>query len=233
MKRISTLASALVLACTSQAAMADFYINVGAISVMPNDSSSHLNVVETVAGLQANSTEAAVNSNTQLGITIDYMIDQNWGVELVAATPFSHDVEIEGSAVDGLDIGSVKHLPPTLYAQYHFGAADSKLRGFVGLGLNYTVFFDEEADSDLINTLQALQVATATDKVELDLDDSFGLAAQVGANYSINDKWGLHLMAAWKDIDTEANVNVNGKSIQKVDVAIDPLVIMAGARYRF
>ncbi|NTS76536.1 outer membrane beta-barrel protein [Catenovulum sp. SM1970] len=230
---ISKLAAVCTLALVSQAAFANFSVNIGAITVAPDESSGHLDVIENVAGLPAGSTGVSVDDNTHLGLTIDYAIDDNWTIELVAATPFSQDVQVKGSAINGLNIGEVKHLPPTLFGQHHFGSADDKLRAFVGLGINYTVFFDEEPDAELVSTLQALGVAGANDSVGLELDDSVGLAFQAGANYKIDANWGLHLMVSAIDIDTEANVKVNGNSIQKVDVDIDPFVVMFGARYTF
>ena len=212
-------------------AFANLSVNVGAITVAPNDSSSTLNVVETVAGLPAGSTQVAVNNNTQLGFTIDYKINNNWTAELIAATPFSHDVNVKGSAIDGLDIGNTKHLPPTLVAQYHFDLGNSKFDPFVGVGLNYTKFFDASASDTLKTTLRTLNVTKASDNVDLDLDDSFGLALQAGVNYKINDNWGAHFAVSKIDIDTEANVTVNGNSIQKVDVQIDPMVVMVGVRF--
>ncbi len=231
MKTTLRLIVLAVGALSAVPAFANISVNVGAITVAPNDSSSTLNVVESVAGLPAGSTQVSVNNNTQLGLTIDYKINNNWTAELIAATPFSHDVKVKGSAIDGLDVGSTKHLPPTLVAQYHFDMGNSNIDPFVGVGLNYTKFFSASASNTLKTTLQALDVTTANDKVDLDLDDSFGLALQAGVNYKINDNWGAHFAVSKIDIDTEANVTVNGASIQKVDVQIDPMVVMVGVRF--
>jgi outer membrane protein len=59
----------------------------------------------------------------------------------LAATPFKHDVLL-GDSTEQIKVGSVKHLPPTFSFQYHF-MPDSKFRPYVGLGPNYTTFFDE------------------------------------------------------------------------------------------
>ncbi|MDR7120340.1 OmpW family outer membrane protein [Rheinheimera soli] len=227
-----TIAS-LVLAVSAAPALANWSVNVGAITVAPQDSSSHLNVVETVAGLPANSTELSVNNNTQLGITIDYQLNKNWTIELIAATPFSHDIQVKGSAINGLPIGSTKHLPPTLLAQYHFDLGNSRFDPFIGLGLNYTTFFQEEVSGELVSTLQALNVTDANDKVQLKLKDSVGLAMQAGVNIKLADSWSAHLMLSKMDIETEGRVQVNGTTIQSVDVTIDPYVWMIGARYSF
>ncbi|RUO76123.1 OmpW/AlkL family protein [Idiomarina seosinensis] len=232
MKR-SVLSLGVLLGLLSSSALAnDFSVNVGAIGVMPDDSSGSLNVVENVAGLEQNSTGVGVNTNTQLGLTFDYALDENWVVELVAATPFSHDITATGSLA-GLNIGKTKHLPPTLLAQYHFDLGSDLFKPFVGVGVNYTAFFDEQPAPELRSTLQALGVATTDDSVDLALENSWGLALQAGVNVELNKDWGVHLMVSKMDIDTTGDVRLNGSTIESVDVQIDPYVAMIGLRYHF
>lgn len=211
-------------------AMAEFSVNVGAISVMPKDSSTNLDVVESVAGLPAGSTGVSVNNNTQVGLTFDYKLTKNWGVQLIAATPFTHDITGSGS-IDGLKVGKTKHLPPTLLAQYYFDLGNSNIQPFVGLGVNYTNFFNTEADQQLKTTLVALGAAAANDPVTIKLKNSWGLAAQAGVNYKFSDNLGIHVMVSKIDIDTKAHVRVNGNTVQSLDVAIDPVVAMIGLRW--
>ncbi|KKO48371.1 membrane protein [Arsukibacterium sp. MJ3] len=221
----------LISALAAAPAVADFAINVGAISVAPNDSSSSLNVIEQVAGLTSGSTAVAVNSNTQLGLTMDYRFQSNWAIQLIAATPFSHEMTVQGSAIDGLKVGKTKHLPPTLLAQYHFMPANQTFDPFVGVGLNYTLFFDEQVDNELTTALQALGVTSANDSVTLKAKNSIGLALQAGVNIKFSDNLGLHLMLSKMDIDTTGRVQVNGNTVQSVDINIDPYVAMIGLRW--
>lgn len=229
---MKTMLSAVTLGLGLLAApaMAEFSVNVGAIGVMPSDSSSNLNVVESVANLPAGSTGVKVNTNTQLGLTFDYKFDKNWAVQLIAATPFSHDITGEGS-IDGLKVGKTKHLPPTLLAQYYFDVGNSNIQPFIGLGVNYTNFFNTEADAALVDTLVAIGAAGAADDVSIKLKNSWGLAAQAGVNVKLSDNWGIHFMVSKIDIDTRADVRVAGSTIQSVDVKIDPLVAMIGVRW--
>ena len=221
MKKLLTTAL-LTSGLIAAPAMAKLNVNVGAINVNPDSGKSYLNEIPT-AGV-------SVDSNTQLGITFDYAINDKWVIELVAATPFSHDISGEGNigdlAIGGASIGDTKHLPPSLFAQYHFGSAGEKFRAFVGVGVNYTIFFDTEAGADL-------KAVLGTDDVELELSNSFGIAGQIGANYMINEKWGIHAMASYMDIDTEALVFAGGNKVLTSDVAIDPFVFMLGAKYKF
>lgn len=228
----SYVAGALVLAFAATPALADISVNVGAIGVMPSDSSSSLNVVEQLANLPAGSTGVNVNSNTQLGLTFDYQFSPEWTVELIAATPFSHDIYATG-ALAGLKVGQTKHLPPTLMAQYHLPMSSDSIDPFVGVGINYTWFFSEKVDGALVSALQGLGATTPTDDISLRLKNSWGYALQAGVNVKLDERWGLHFMVSKMDIDTVGSVRVNGTTVQTVDVSIDPVVAMAGVRYTF
>lgn len=211
---IALLTSLLAL---SPAANANLSVNVGAINVNPDNDSSKINEAPTLA-LRA-------DDDTQLGITVDYALDDNWVIELVAATPFSHDVQGAGGLA-GNKIAKIKHLPPTLLAQYHFLDSTYKFRPFVGIGINYTTFFDEQPSA-------ALKATLGTDDVEVKLDDSFGFAAQAGFNYMMSENWGLHGMVSLIDIDTDATVYADGAKALTSTVEIDPVVAMFGVKYKF
>jgi len=152
-----------------------------------------------------------VDAGTALGINFTYFFNETWAFEVLAATPFSHDINLNG----GGEVGETKHLPPTFSLQYHF-PLDGAFKPYAGLGVNYTLFFDEELSGPLAGS-------------ELDLDGSFGLAVQLGADFDLNDRWTLGANVRWIDIDTEAEVD--GVSIG--DVEIDPIVYGITLGYRF
>ncbi|HAS6737145.1 TPA: outer membrane protein OmpW [Vibrio parahaemolyticus] len=189
----------------------DFVLRVGAASVVPNDSS------DKILGSQK---ELKVDSNTQLGLTFGYMFTDNISLELLAATPFSHDISTDLLGLG--DIADTKHLPPTLMVQYYFGEPQSKFRPYVGAGLNYTIFFDEGFNNKAKNV----------GLTDLKLDDSFGLAANVGVDYMINDQWFLNASAWYANIETEATYKFGGAK-QKTDVKINPWVFMISGGYKF
>ena len=226
----SSIAALLIV---SPIASANWAVNVGPIHVAPSESSGHLDVIESVAGLPTNSTALAVNNNNQLGLTVDYKFTPNWALQVVAATPFSHDIAVAGSAIDGLAVGNTKHLPPTLLAQYHFTQFGDRWQPFIGVGVNYTTFFDTKVDPQLTGALTDLAVITAANEVELSLSDSWGLALQAGVNVQLTPTLGLHAMLSRIDIATTGRVNVDGATIQQVAVDIDPVVAMVGLRWLF
>ena len=162
--------------------------------------------------------ELEIDSNVQLGLTLSYMLTDNWGVELLAAPPFALSVSTAGLG----GVAKVKHLPPTLMAQYYFGDANSKVRPYVGAGINYTTFFNE----DFNDTGKAAGLS------DLSLKDSWGAAGQVGLDYLINRDWLLNMSVWYMDIDTDVKFKANGVD-QKVSTRLDPWVFMFSAGYRF
>lgn len=209
----------------------DWLIHLGAASVQPNDSSSALKLEGTNLedlGLGLPRSNASVDSSTQIGLTIVYMVNSNWGIELLAASPFKHDIQTEGL---DLKAASTKQLPPTLSLQYYPMSESSRFQPYLGLGLNYTIFFDEKVDGELDGAIDTLN-GTVTGETKLDLSSSFGLAAELGFNYEINDTWLINASIWYADIDTTATFDAPGLGDITTDVQIDPWVFMFSIGYK-
>jgi outer membrane protein len=220
----STLAISLMAASVGVAAYesGDMIVRAGAISVNPSASSD-------VVAPGVLDVTVDVGNNTQLGLTGTYMFSNNVGVEVVAATPFSHDINVNEIT---LKAGDTKHLPPTIMLQYYPMASTSAFQPYVGLGLNHTVFFESYTSDELDGVLAGVLGASSV-QGGLDLSNSTGLAVQIGFDYALSDNLGVN-MAAWKmDIDTTATVFADGSKVTSFDVAIDPMVYMAGIYYKF
>ena len=165
----------------------------------------------------------SVGSSTGLGLGFTYMMDKNWGFEILLATPFTHDIEATGDLAALGKIGETKHLPPTFSFTYNWGETTNF---HVGAGLNYTKFFQEETTSSLTNGLGA-------DSTALKLDASVGLSVQAGFDTPINDDWSFTGGIYYKKIDTTADVYANGAVATSVDVTIDPIVVTLGLSTKF
>jgi outer membrane protein len=179
----------------------DMFGRLTLTSVMPNDDADPFSDVAVVP---------KVDDSTRPGATFVYMYTDNIGLEVLAALPFKHDISVDGMGV----IGETKHLPPTFSVQYYFNP-QSKVRPFVGLGLNYTTFFSSKTIDGLGG--------------DLDLDDSFGLAAQVGIDYDLDEKWFLTADVRYMNIETTATNSAAGST----DVEINPTVVSVGVGYKF
>lgn len=158
--------------------------------------------------------DVAVDDDTQLTFTGAYMITPAWGIELLASLPFEHDYTVAGLAT-----GSTKHLPPTLSAQYHFNSA-GKLIPYVGLGVNYTIFFSQKTTGALEDYLAG---------ADLELQDSVGVAVQAGVDYMIDDNFFVNLDLRYINIEPDAELN--GTDIGTVD--INPTTVGLSLGYRF
>ncbi|WP_440996527.1 OmpW/AlkL family protein [Arhodomonas sp. SL1] len=219
--KLSTLAAAGVLAATLAAPVAaadagDWIVRGGLSLVDPDDDSS--NPGGALAGTNAG---VNVDSDTRPSFTVSYFMTDNVAVELLGAFPFEHDIEGTGM-LDGVDVGSTKHLPPTLSLQYHFDTG-TQFRPYAGIGVNYTRFFDKDVDGD----------TKALGFTRLDLDDSWGLAGQVGVDYELGNRWLLNADIRYIDIDTDATLKGPGDARATMDVDIDPWVYTLGVGYRF
>ncbi|WP_246480288.1 OmpW/AlkL family protein [Motiliproteus sediminis] len=218
--------AATAIALSSPAAMAfesgDIVLRGGLTHVAPNDDSGK--VYTEFGSLGTTQLEVGVSSDTQLGINLVYFYSPKIAVELLAATPFSHDINLQNDnlSLGNGALGSTKHLPPTLSVLYYFAQADAALQPYVGVGLNYTTFFEEDFEAS--RKSQGFS--------DLKLDDSFGLAVQIGADYMLNEHWMVNGSIRYIDIDTTADFKLGGQN-SHVDVDIDPFVSTLSVGYKF
>ena len=206
----------------------EIILRAGAITVNPKDDSSSVKVDQgPLAGTNLGG-KATLNSDTQLGLNFAYMITNNWGIELLAATPFEHDVKLKGTALGAANgkLGSLKHLPPTLSVVYYPLDAKSAFQPYVGAGINYTWIYDEHVSSQ----------AQANGFSNFKASNSWGMAFQVGADYMITDNIMLNAQFRYIDIDTRATVEndaVAPGTRARVNVDVDPFIYMVGLGYKF
>ena len=138
---------------------------------------------------------------------VSYFFTPNIAAELVLTYPQKQTVYSNGTA-----IGTFKHLPPTLTAQYHFTGLPG-FRPYVGAGVNYTRI----SSVDLLGGAADLK------------RNSFGLAAQLGVDVPIGSGWLLNLDV--KKVQIKTDVLVGGAN--HGELKLDPWLIGIGAGKRF
>jgi outer membrane protein len=149
------------------------------------------------------------------------MATDHIGAELIVATT-KHKATGRGSIAAIDTVASTWVLPPTLTLQYHL-APTGKIRPYVGAGVNYTVFYAENASD-------ALEGALGSTKVRM--SDSAGYALQAGVDVDIGPRTFLNVDVKYIDIDTTARLTT-AAGTNRVRVSIDPLVIGVGVGMRF
>jgi len=231
-KNIITLValSALSLSAIANDYKAGDIVVLGGLTMVDPNSDKTGVYVEALGGNTPLS--LSVDDNTQIGLNFVYFYDSNWAVEVLASTPFTHDVTINdpqgisegifGANVDGVTLAEVTHLPPTVSALYYFDVA-SNFKPYVGLGINYTIFFDEQFKS----------VPKSLGFNDLELDGSFGFSAQIGADYQLNNNWHLNASARYIDINSEANFKIGDSIKGSADIDVDPMVFSIMLGYKF
>lgn len=150
-----------------------------------------------------------INNKTLPDINITYFYTPNFALELVLTVPQKQTVN---STVVGGDIGTFKHLPPTLSAQYHFTNLGG-FRPYVGAGVNYTNISDVKILNGAVNLKR----------------NSYGLAIGAGVDVPLSGGWVLNLDV--KKINIATNVYLSGADKGKFKV--DPTLVGIGAGLRF
>ncbi len=200
-RKLAPLAAAIALLVAPTAfaqSKGDFTVGIGGHNVKPTSDNG---------ALAGGTLPVEVGDNVRPTITGEYFIADNLGLEVIAALPFKHDIDIKGLG----RIGETKHLPPTVSLQYHFGAPDATVKPFVGAGVNYTWFYSEKTEGPLAGT-------------ELKLSNSWGAALHAGIDFKVGNG-AIRIDARKIDIDTDARLN--GTKLGTVN--IDPIVY--GAAY--
>jgi outer membrane protein len=175
-------------------------VRVRAVHIDPADKS------DPVGGTGA-SDRLHVSSKWIPEVDISYFLTPHWAAELVLTYPQKHDV-----LLDGQRIGSFKHLPPTLLAQYHF-LPGAQFDPYVGAGINYTLI----SKVDILNGAGRLE------------HDSIGAALQAGVDFRIDRKWSVNLDV--KKVQIRSDVDISGVHASRV--RIDPVLLGVGVGYRF
>jgi len=155
----------------------------------------------------------SVNDKTIPEVDISYFFTPNLAAELILTYPQKHKLR----AAESGQIGTLKHLPPTLLAQYHFTGL-SGFKPYVGAGINFTHFSS-------VRFAPAVQSALnpSIDKT------SFGGALQVGVDIPVAS--GIYLNFDVKKVFIKTDVFSAGNKAGTFKV--NPVLLGVGVGMRF
>jgi outer membrane protein len=203
MKKLVLAISLATIGAVSSQAMAEesvWLVRGRIVNISPANSS------DPVGGVGA-ADRITVSKKTIPEVDITYFFSPNLAAELILTYPQKHDVYLDGG-----NIGTFKHLPPTLSAQYHF-TPNSDINPYLGLGVNYT---------------NISQVNLLAGKGGLE-SGSFGLSVQAGVDFKIDKNWSLNFDV--KKVQIRSDVTISGVKVSAVKV--DPVLVGVGVGYRF
>lgn len=186
-------------------ALSPWQVRVRGLGVITQDSGS----VNGVAGSNLSYSDSITPE-----LDISYYFSDNIAAELILGTTYA-DIYGEGSLAGLGRIGGTWVLPPTLTLQYHFTDFGA-FKPYIGAGVNYTMFYNQETGS----------------ANSLDVKHTFGAALQVGADYMLDDHWGLNFDVKKIFLEPGFDVNVGGTDLTG-KANLNPWLIGTGVTYRF
>ena len=195
-----------LLGMSASAMAGDWQVKLGASALAPQNDDNGI-----IAG-----GKATVSNEVGLTPSVEYFFANSpISVELLLATPFKHDVSIEGV---GENVASFKHLPPTVTAKYNFKNS-TRFTPYVGVGATVVIPWDEKVKGNL----------EGAGKLEADV--AYGVAGQVGFNFQPADakNWGVYADVRYAQVETD--LELNGTNIGELEV--NPWVYTLGYSYKF
>ena len=206
-KTLGILTLALVLIpAVANAAAGDWLVRLRAVRIDPADQS------DAIPALGVPADAITVSEKTIPEVDITYFFTEHIATELILTYPQKHDV-----AVLGTKIGTFKHLPPVLSAQYHF-APDAVFSPYVGAGVNFTLI----SNVDL--------AVPGVGKLDLS-STSVGLAGQAGFDVKLGEKLSLNADVKYVQLDADVKLKANGAKVS--NVGVNPWLFGVGIGYRF
>ncbi len=181
-------------------------------------------------------------------LDVAYYLNKNWAIEAICCVSPHH---IQGTGTIASDFARTWVFPPSLLAQYHFTNFGA-FQPYLGVGVNFTTFWGTRVNNDVwgipfapgsfLSNLGA-PAALATFQWA-SVTPTWGAVGQVGADYMLNEHWGVNIDL--KYISTQPTVHAavnafvpNAPALGaifipvKVALPINPLVVSAGLTYRF
>ena len=196
----------------------DFLVRVGISQINPQ--SENLQPVGGALGIPVST--LVVDSDVSPTFDITWMFHNNFGVELLAAYPFTHGIDAKPYAGGRTRVGYTDVLPPTLSLVWRPMSDKATLQPYVGVGGNWTMFSSEKVRSDT----GFLPAGT-----KLRLDDSFGVAGVVGLDFFPGEakKWFGNVQVRYIQIESDAELQIPAGSdlvrVKAGTVDINPFVV--------
>lgn len=125
---------------------------------------------------------------------------------------------------DGQVIATARWLAPTALLEYKFLSENSKLRPYIGVGVNYTTFYDRDST--------AAGNAASGGPTKLSLTSSVGPAGTVGLAYHISGNWNFYASYSVSRVNTHLVADTGGV-IRTTDIKFGPQAAVLALGYSF
>lgn len=178
----------------------------GIVLMEPREDSDPLFLSANVTGFGSiagpmDGTSIGVDNEFTLAGTLAYMLNDNWGLELVIGVPAEFNIPSKGLEDLGVTkVGTTDVVPIIVSLQHYFNVNHERLQPYVGLGVNYTVLRGEKVSDEL-------EVALAAQDQDLEFDNSFSYTLNAGLDFQLDDRWLLNASVYYVDLETDAELS--------------------------
>lgn len=173
--------------------------------------------------------KAAIDDTRTLALVADLPLSEQWGVVIQLGTPPVVHFSGAGAGAALGAVGSARAWFPAVLARWQ-PAPSGALQPYAAFGLNHTFFTDS-------SITEAFTVAFGGSASRARLKSSQGPVFKLGAEWRLDDRWGVDLAYARYGIRTTATITTAtpglGDVVRTVDVKADPDVLSVMLGYRF
>lgn len=194
-------------------------IKFGVYRFVVNDDASDIEGPFTPPGASAN-----VLDTYSFALSYERFLTENISVQVAAGYPPKFEVDGSGSIAGLGEIASTTALNPSIFVNYHFLDESAPIRPYVGVGVNYTNFVDEQPTTSLEAGLGG-----ATD---VSLSSFVAVAVTGGVNIDLGGPWLASASVSYLSSSTEATIKTGG-IVRKMDIDLDPITLFVGLGYKF
>lgn len=207
--------AALAMTAVGTAAHAEdtsrWFVHVGPALIHPDASDSM-----TADGQPVPGSNVHINEKWTGEFEVGRYLTRNVAITIAGGYPPTFDIQAAGTVASFGKIGEMTGGPAGVMVQYHF-LRDGAFQPYLGAGGAVLVVFGTK-DGALSN----LRAATVV-----------GPAVQAGADYWLNDHWGVFVDVKKAWISTTAKGTLGGVVPVRADVQVNPIVPSFGVSYRF
>jgi outer membrane protein len=153
-----------------------------------------------------------------------FQVELAFGYPPLTKTVGSGPATLGSVPYNGQTIATARWLSPTLLAEYEFGDANSRLRPYVGAGVNYTKFLARQST--------AAGDAASGGPTSISLPSSLGPAVTAGLSYEITDRW--HVYASYSVARVNSHLTADTAGILRTSqIEFWPMTLVVSAGYSF
>lgn len=151
-------------------------------------------------------------------------VELAFGVPPNTSTVGKGPAKVGSVPYNGVEIATAKWLAPSALLDYRFLREDSPYQPYIGVGINYTSFYDRKVTSG------GQQVIGGPTR--LSLSSSVGPVGTVGFKYQPHSRWSVFLSYSISRVDSNLKADTAGE-IHSTRVHFGPQALVFGGGYSF